>query len=204
MRNSFSTVENFVPQASFPLLTKCLIQWEVNLKITRKRHTKHGDFRVLPGGRHQITVNETPNRFRFLITIIHEMAHLLAYQDFGSRIKPHGKEWKNTYKKIMLPFLTPEIFPKELLKILLLHFRNPKASSDADFELVMALNKFDPENEKNYIYELEQGMVFEIHNGRKFIRGHKRVKRYECREVNSKRMYLFSPHAQVKKIEQNV
>jgi SprT protein len=201
MGDSINTIEPFVPPTSVTLLSKYLRQWEVNLVITRKRVTKHGDFRALHEGGHQITVNEMPNPYRFLITTLHEIAHLVAYKNFGRTIKPHGKEWKTTYKKIMLPFLTPNIFPVALLEILQSHFRNPKASSDADFKLVMALNKFDPVNEKNYIFELERGEVFEIHNGRRFIRGKKRVKRYECREVDTGRMYLFSPHAQVIKIE---
>jgi len=201
MGYSINTIEPFVPPTSVTLLSKYLRQWEVNLVITRKRVTKHGDFRALHEGGHQITVNEMPNPYRFLITTLHEIAHLVAYKNFGRTIKPHGKEWKTTYKKIMLPFLTPNIFPEALLEILQSHFRNPKASSDADFKLVMALNKFDPVNEKNYIFELERGEVFEIHNGRRFIRGKKRVKRYECREVDTGRMYLFSPHAQVIKIE---
>jgi hypothetical protein len=201
MGDSINTIEPFVPPTSVTLLSKYLRQWEVNLVITRKRVTKHGDFRALHEGGHQITVNEMPNPYRFLITTLHEIAHLVAYKNFGRTIKPHGKEWKTTYKKIMLPFLTPNIFPEALLEILQSHFRNPKASSDADFKLVMALNKFDPVNEKNYIFELERGEVFEIQNGRRFIRGKKRVKRYECREVDTRRMYLFSPHAQVIKIE---
>ena len=201
MGDSINTIEPFVPPTSVTLLSKYLRQWEVNLVITRKRVTKHGDFRALHEGGHQITVNEMPNPYRFLITTLHEIAHLVAYKNFGRTIKPHGKEWKTTYKKIMLPFLTPNIFPEALLEILQSHFRNPKASSDADFKLVMALNKFDPVNEKNYIFELDRGEVFEIHNGRRFIRGKKRVKRYECRQVDTGRMYLFSPHAQVIKIE---
>ena len=201
MRDSMSAIDKFVPTASLSILSKYLTDWEVNLVVTRKRLTKHGDFRALPKGRHQITVNEMPNPYRFLITTIHEIAHLATYKDFGLDIKPHGKEWKQTYRKIMLPFLTTEIFPEELLKVLKLHFRNPRASSDTDSKLTLVLNKFDPENEKNYIFELDNGSVFEIHNGRRFIRGKKRTKRYECREVNGQRLYLFSPHAQVIKIE---
>ena len=201
MRDSMSAVDNFVPTASLPLLSKYLMDWEVNLVVTRKRITKHGDFRALPKGMHQITVNEMPNPYRFLITTVHEIAHLVTYKDFGPGIKPHGKEWKYTYRKIMLPFLTAEIFPEELLKVLQLHFRNPKASSDTDSQLALLLNKFDPENEKNYIFELERGSIFIIHNGRRFIRGKKRTKRYECREVEGKKLYLFSPLAQVIKIE---
>ncbi|MBT4826872.1 MAG: sprT domain-containing protein [Bacteroidetes bacterium] len=201
MMESLTDIKNYVPIASFDQLSEYLSQWQVNLIITRKRHTKHGDFRALPKGGHQITVNEMPNPYRFLITTLHEIAHLVAFKDFGPRIKPHGKEWKQVFKKIMLPFLVPEIFPDELLRVLQLHFRNPKASSDTDTQLAVVLNKFDPANEKNYIFELESGSVFEIHNGRRFIRGKKRTKRYECREVEGKRLYLFSPHAQVIKIE---
>jgi hypothetical protein len=201
MMESLTDIKNYVPIASFDQLSEYLSQWQVNLIITRKRHTKHGDFRALPKGGHQITVNEMPNPYRFLITTLHEIAHLVAFKDFGPRIKPHGKEWKQVFKKIMLPFLVPEIFPDELLRVLQLHFRNPKASSDTDTQLAVVLNKFDPANEKNYIFELESGSVFEIHNGRRFIRGKKRTKRYECREVEGKKLYLFSPLAQVIKIE---
>ena len=196
-----SDVDNFVPIASLPLVLKYLKDWEVNLVITRERITKHGDFKAMPNGRHQFTVNQMQNPYRFLITTIHEIAHLVTYKDFGQGIKPHGKEWKQTYRKIMLPFLKVEIFPDELLKVLKLHFRDPKASSDTDSQLALVLNKFDPENEKNYIFELEKGTVFEIHNGRRFIRGERRTKRFECKEFKGKRLYIFNPLAQVIKIE---
>ena len=196
-----SDIDNFVPTASLPLVLKYLTYWDVNLVVTRERITKHGDYRAMPNGRHQITVNQMQNPYRFLITTIHEIAHLVTYKDFGQGIKPHGKEWKQTYRKIMLPFLKVEIFPDELLKVLQLHFRDPKASSDTDSQLALILNKFDPENEKNYIFELEKGAVFEIHNGRRFIRGERRTKRFECKEFKGKRLYLFNPLTQVNKIE---
>ena len=116
-----SDIDNFVPTASLPLVLKYLTYWEVNLVVTRERITKYGDYRAMPNGRHQITVNQMQNPYRFLITTIHEIAHLVTYKDFGQRIKPHGKEWKQTYRKIMLPFLKVEIFPDELLKVLQLH-----------------------------------------------------------------------------------
>ena len=171
MIESISAIESFVPKASFPKLSEYLNQWQVKIVITRKRYTKHGDFRALPNGGHQITVNEMSNPYRFLITTLHEIAHLIAYKDFGPKIKPHGKEWKHVFREIISPFLVPQIFPQELLRVLLLHFQNPKASSDTDTQLAVVLNKFDPENEKNYIFELENGSIFEIHNGRRFVRG---------------------------------
>jgi len=204
MKDTIGGIAHYIPKNAMPLLSHYLSQWEVNLVISKSRVTKHGDFRALANGGHQITVNEMDNPYRFLITTLHEIAHLLTFKNFGPGIKPHGKEWKETYQKIIAPFLNSSIFPEELLEVLQAHFRNPKASSDSDFDLVMALNQYDPKSEKNYIFELDFGSIFEIYNGRRFIKGKKRVKRFECTEMDSRRKYLFSPHAQVIKVENNV
>ena len=195
--------QDYVPHAAVTLLSKYIKHWKVNLIIKQRRITKHGDFKLFSEGLHQISVNNSENPYRFLITVIHEIAHLVAFKEFGYSIKPHGKEWKRCYQKLMGPFLRPEIFPQDLLNLLKNHFKNPKASSDSDFNLVVELNKFDPKTEKNYIFELDFGAVFEIHNGRKFVLGSKRKKRFECKEISTQRKYLFSPHARVKKLIKN-
>ena len=87
----------------------------VNLKIVNHRVTRHGDYRRLPNGLHQITVNASLNKYRFLITLVHEIAHLVAFEKFGRRIKPHGLEWKRTFQHLMIPFIRPEIFPTKIV-----------------------------------------------------------------------------------------
>ncbi len=151
----------------------------------------------MPNGQHQITVNANLNSYKFLITLVHEIAHLIAFKKYGRVIKPHGKEWKHTFQKLMLPFIRPEVFPNQLLPLLALHFKNPKASSDTDSKLSLALKQFDPDNDKNYIFEIPLGSKFRLYNGRVFVRGKKRVKRYECVEVSSGKVYLFNPNAEV-------
>ena len=47
------------------------------------------------------------NPYRFLMTLVHEVAHLVAFQKYGRAIKPHGKEWKFTFQTLMLPFIRP-------------------------------------------------------------------------------------------------
>ena len=203
IEDQINALQHYVPDAAIPLLSKYLNHWKVNLVLAPKRITKHGDFRMLSKGVYQISVNNSSNPYRFLITLIHEIAHLVAFKDFGYSIKPHGKEWKICYQKLMIPFLNPIIFPNDLLNLLVYHFKNPRASTDVDFNLVIELNKFDPVTEKNYIFELDFGTIFETDNGRKFVLGSKRKKRYECDEVSTKRKYFFSPHAQVKRIQRN-
>ncbi|WP_445719780.1 SprT-like domain-containing protein [Flavobacterium sp.] len=170
----------------------------VHLKIVNERITRHGDYRRDAQGFHLITVNASLNKYRFLITLIHEISHLVAFEKFGRNIKPHGEEWKHTFQRLMVPFIRPEIFPNQLLPLLAKHFRNPKASSDTDAKLAIALKQFDQkETDKNYIFEIPMGSHFRIHNGKIFKKIALRVKRYECMEINSGRMYLFQPNAEV-------
>ena len=174
----------------------------VNLKIVNNRVTRHGDYRKSPTGMHQITINASLNKYRFLITLIHEIAHLMAFEKFGRRIKPHGSEWKETFQYLMLPFIRPEIFPSRILPVLARHFRNPKASSDTDAVLSLALKQYDPNSsEKTFVFELPLGAMFKIYNGKQFKKGNKRVKRYECLEIDTGKTYLFQPNTEVELID---
>ncbi len=190
-------LEKYIPQAAVFSTFELIKANNVHLKIVNERVTRHGDYRKLTDGQHQITVNANLNAYRFFITLIHEIAHLVAFQKYGRNIKPHGKEWKHSFQVLMLPFIRPQVFPKELLPLLALHFKNPKATSDTDARLAIALKQYDPPNDKNYIFEIPTGGLFRLYNGKVFKRGNKRVKRYECLEVATGRMYLFNPNAEV-------
>ena len=187
----------YIPEQAVDPVFELIKNFGVHLKIVDERVTRHGDYRRLPGGGHQITVNTNLNSYRFLITLIHEIAHLVAFVKFGNRIKPHGKEWKYTFQNLMLPFIRPEIFPKQLLPVIANHFKNPKASSDTDAKLSVALKQFDPPNDKNYIFEIPQGSLFKLYNGKVFKKGERRIKRYECVETATGKVYLFQPNAEV-------
>jgi len=187
----------YIPEHAVPPCFELIKAYNVHLKIVNERVTRHGDYRRHPDGFHQITVNASLNKYRFLMTLIHEIAHLVAFEKYGRNIKPHGDEWKLTFQRMMVPFIRPEIFPSQLLPLLARHFRNPKASSDTDATLSLALKQFDPVNDKNYIFEIPYGSTFRIHNGKIFKKIALRTKRYECIEISSGRIYLFNPNAEV-------
>ena len=192
---------DFIPDEAHAMIRAILANDNLVVKIKSERKTKHGDYRQLPGGKHQITINANLNRYRFLITLIHEIAHFEAFSKYGRFIKPHGKEWKHTFQHLMLPFLRPDIFPLELLPVLAQHFKNPKASSDTDTHLALALKQFNETNDKTYVFEVSLGKAFKLYNGRVFKRGHKRRKRFECVEVKTGKLYLFNPNAEVEVLE---
>jgi SprT protein len=194
MKNQLQT---YIPDAAFAKVKVLLDHDNLTVIVKNERKTRHGDYRRLPNNKHQITVNNNLNTYRFLITLIHEIAHFETYKSFGRQIKPHGIEWKRTFQHLMLPFIHPDVFPNHLLPLLARHFKNPKASSDTDVVLSAALKKYDPENDLIFVSDIPLETVFKMPNGRIFKRGLMRRKRIECVEVSSGKMYLFHPNAEV-------
>lgn len=190
-------LQNYIPETAMHQVLKLLEHDNLVVKIKSERKTRHGDYMRLPNGKHQITINSNLNTYRFLITLIHEVAHFEAYKSYGRFIKPHGIEWKRTFQYLMLPFLNPDVFPNHLLPLLAKHFRNPKASSDTDVNLALALKQFDEPSDKTYVFEVPLGSTFKLYNDKVFKMGQKRVKRFECIEVKTGKLYLFNPNAEV-------
>ena len=191
------TLAKYIPEHTVKPDFELIVQNQVHLKIVHERVTRHGDYRRARSGKHEITVNSNLNQYKFLITLVHEIAHLVAFEKFGKNIKPHGQEWKYSFQRLMVPFIRPDVFPSQLLPLLARHFKNPTASSDTDARLALALKYFDQPNDKHFIFDIPVGSIFRIHNGKIFKKGNVRVKRYECTEVSSGRVFLFNPNAEV-------
>jgi hypothetical protein len=197
------TLARYIPEHAVKPIFDLIVANHVHLKIVNERQTRHGDYRRGHTGKHEITVNASLNKYRFLITLIHEIAHLVAFEKFGRNIKPHGNEWKYTFQRVMVPFIRPEIFPGNLLPLLARHFKNPTASSDTDTTLSLALKQYDAGNDKNYVFEIPYGSVFRIKNGKIFKKIAVRTKRFECLEISSGKTYLFNPNAEVELLPGN-
>lgn len=197
------TLARYIPEHAVRPVFELIVSNQVHLKIVNERQTRHGDYRRSLNGKHEITVNASLNQYKFLITLIHEIAHLAAFEKFGRHIKPHGNEWKITFQRLMVPFIRPEIFPQHLLPLLARHFRNPSASSDTDTALSLALKQFDQQNDKNYVFEIPYGSIFRISNGKIFKKIAVRTKRFECLEISTGKTYLFNPNAEVELLKIN-
>lgn len=193
----YRTLQDYIPQQAIPDVLELLKHDNLSIKIKSERKTRHGDYRKLPNNQHQITINSNLNQYRFLVTLVHEIAHFEAYKAFGKFIKPHGKEWKYTFQRLMLPFLNPAVFPESLLPLLARHFKNPKASSDSDVNLALAMKQFDVNSDRTYVFEVPLGQAFKLYNGRVFRKGVKRRTRHEGVEISSGKLYLFNPNAEV-------
>ena len=188
-----------IPEASSEYVKSLIFSENLTIKLKKSRKTKHGDFSIKKNGLCMITINDDLNQYRFLITLIHEISHYIAYMKHGPYIKPHGVEWKNIFKNLLLPIINPEIIPNDVLKPLAIYAKNPKASSDTDLNLSLALNRYNI-NQCDYVFKLSNGSVFKASNERVYVMIKKLRKRYECMDIITKNLYLFSPNVKIKEI----
>lgn len=188
-------LQSYLPEGSFEDVSYYLQHHHVHLTITRQRQSILGDYRhALPGKNHRISVNGNLNKYAFLITLLHELAHLFTYEKFGHRVLAHGQEWKDEFGKILAKFLLKDVFPAEIKKTLLHTLQNPAASSCGDEKLLRVLHKYDEKKDGIHLIEqLPDGALFAIKGGRVFKKGEKIRKRYKCVEVKTGKLYLFSP-----------
>jgi hypothetical protein len=181
---------------------------KIHLKITRKRTTKLGDYR--PPVRypaHRISVNGDLNTYSFLITFLHELAHLLVFEKYGRTRMPHGTEWKQEYENLLVYFIDKGVFPADISQTLLSNLGNSKASSNADIGLTKILKKYDKNNPRNandtskvFLEELNEGEKFVYGKNRFFIKLEKRRTRFRCKELSTGRIFIFHPLAEVQPV----
>jgi hypothetical protein len=195
-------IATYIPKTAQKQIFALLNDKDLKIIVKRARKTRHGDYRKLKNGGHQITVNASLNPCRFLVTLLHEIAHYHAYKFYGNNIQPHGLEWKQMFQKIMLPFLRPDVFPNTILPHLAKYIKNPKATTDSDVHLSLALKLLDPPNNKIYVFDVKPGSIFIASNGKMYKKGKKRRTRYECISIDSGQIYAFNPNAEVELIDE--
>jgi SprT protein len=190
-----SALQNFLPPDTYEPVLAYLHHYKVHLTVAKERKSILGDYRhPVQGKTHRISVNGNLNKYSFLITLLHELAHLLTFEKFGNRIDPHGKEWKMLFGQLLAQFIEHNVFPDDIKRSLAQSLHNPAASSCSDEDLLRVLKRYD-EKQTNLVFveAIPEGGLFKTHDGKVFRRGEKIRKRYKCEEVKTKRVYLFSP-----------
>ena len=193
-----------LPESAVPY---CLQLWEespFHFFVKKPRNTKLGDFRFRRDQSIQtITLNVDLNPYQFLLTLIHEIAHLRAFAQHGTAHAPHGPEWKAKFKQLLEPVLNESTFPRDLLVPLKLHMRNPSASSARDLFLMKEMSKYDsqlPEQAGFFLADIAPQSIFEL-AGRKFRKGETRRTRILCEELATGKKYLVSRLAKVIRVD---
>lgn len=177
----------------------CFQLWEEHqfaFIISKSRHSKFGDYRFSPQKGHTITVNVNLNPYAFLVTYLHEVAHLVTYKAYKNKVQPHGTEWKKAFYEIFEPILEEELLPAELVKVLKKYLAKPAASSAVYAPLVEVLKAYDPQSAHILLKDLPENTTFTIKNLR-LIKQKLNRTRYFCIDPVSGKKYLVSKNAHV-------
>ncbi len=197
-----SSLEEFIPAKSINYVSSLIEKENIKFKIVKVRRSKHGDFKRTINGNYIITINRFYNKYRFILTLIHELAHYFVTIKYY-KAKPHGELWKNKFKQLLNPLLDKSVFPNDLLKCLSKHMENPKSTFSYDLELSKVLDKYDNSRQKYfYLDQVKDGKIFFYGDGNRFLKIKKRRKRYLCENLLNKKKYLFLGNAKIK-IDEN-
>lgn len=194
---SISVLEQYLPENTLPFLKKWFADYYIHIKITKNRNSKLGDYRKLPDKSHQITVNSTLDKQLFFFVLTHEMAHLIAFEKFNNRISAHGKEWKDTFREMLLESI--DIYTDYLKPIIRRFSSNPKANFMASPELVRYFHIENPEDQFVFVEDLSVKDNFH-YKGDQYEILEKKKKLYLCINLNNSKKYLFRPLAKVEKL----
>lgn len=188
-------LQDYIPPGTYEAVTGYLKEFKVHLTIAKERKSILGDYRHRTHHvNHRISVNGNLNRYAFLITLLHELAHLLTFEQYGNKVLSHGREWKAVYAGLLAQFVQHKVFPADIEKELLRSLNNPAASTCAEDELLRVLRKYDDrQSHHRLVEEIAAGGLFRTHDGRVFKKGDKLRKRFRCVEVRTGKVYLFSP-----------
>jgi len=86
-------LQNYLPPGTYEPVLSYLRQYKVHLTVARERKSVLGDYRhSTHHANHRISVNGNLNPYSFLITLLHELAHLLTFEQFGNHVLSHGRE----------------------------------------------------------------------------------------------------------------
>lgn len=192
-------LSKYMPPAAAPIISRWINDSGCQFRISRSRTSKFGDYRPPQQGYgHRISVNHNLNPYAFLITTVHEFAHLATWESHKGRVRPHGIEWKANFRELMRPFLQTDTFPADIRLALTAYMDNPAASSCTDLSLFRVLRRYDTTaGQVPTVEQLPPNAYFALTNGRVFQKREKIRKRYRCVEVKTQRIYLFSPIAEV-------
>jgi predicted SprT family Zn-dependent metalloprotease len=198
-----SQLNSFLPPNTYHAVEEYLRVYKIHLTVTQHRKSILGDYRHRTHFyNHRISINGSLNKYSFLITLLHEIAHLLTFEKYSNKVLAHGTEWKTLYASLLKQFMGNKIFPVDIERELLTSLKNPAASSCAEDDLVRVLRKYDMNtNGFKLVEEIPLHSLFRLDDGKIFKKGEKQRKRFKCTEVRTGRIYLFSPVYEVELIQ---
>lgn len=200
---SLQLLEQFLPKGAFEQIAPFFKTHTIHLTLTNERRSVLGDYRnpVPDAPQHRISINANLNPYSFLITLLHELAHLFTFVHFGHKAMPHGKEWKTQFRHILIPFMGKRFFPPDVERALHAYLHNPAASTCTDPDLYKSLYKYD-EHRPGFklVDDVGLNQFFQTEDGSVYQKIEKLRTRNKCKNINNGKVYLFQGIVEVKEV----
>jgi SprT protein len=205
VQHPLEALKNYIPEMSFEYVVDAIHKYSIHFTVTQRRKTILGDYRhPIKNKNHRITVNGNLNKYEFLITFLHELAHLQTFEQYGNKVEPHGVEWKNNYSNLLIQYIQLKIFPSNIVEALQKSIKNPSATASGETELLKVLRTYNTLVRTGFVTveTLPIGSFFKTEKNRIFKKLEQRRKRFVCEEIKTGRLYAFNPIAEVMPIKQ--
>lgn len=190
-------LEKYLPPNALPILKNWFGNYIIHIKITRERSSKLGDYQKVGENKFVITINHNLQPELFFFVFTHEMAHLFAFEKYGRKtIAPHGKEWKDTFRRLLVETLN--IYSEEVQSLILDYAVSPKANFAASTGLKRHFYPEKLEEDEVFVEQLQLGEVFWFRET-KYRMENRRRKNFLCSKVSTGQEYIFRPLIKVKK-----
>ncbi|MEE2757343.1 MAG: SprT-like domain-containing protein [Myxococcota bacterium] len=137
-------LDSLLPDGVSPVFNRWLNAYAVRLRLKAPRQTRLADFSVPGLGEiPTITLNTDLAPFQFMVTLTHEIAHLYTWYRHGSRVRPHGPEWRKEFRERLLELAAVKTLPTALRGALRKHARKPTSATHHDPHLLNTLRLLD-------------------------------------------------------------
>ena len=194
-------LHNHLPAQAVDYVYNYLNQHKVHFHITRERRTKYGDYRW-PQPKHdfhEISVNGDLNPYLFLWVFLHEAAHLETHLKH-SHVLPHGQEWQEQYRRLLVAHTS--LFPTEAQPLLAHLTRRIPLSRKLMRQVEETLHHHDPDytaEKHTTLDDLPAGSRFRLKTKPEmlFENLQRRRTRWLCRDLDTGRQYTIAARSEV-------
>lgn len=191
--HALDALTNYLPENTLDDVIWFMETYKIHLILRKDRKSILGDYRPAHQGKpHTISLNISLNKYHFLITFIHEVAHLVNHLNHGRRVSPHGKEWKEVFATLLKRFTDRNVFPPDIHAALTKSMKSLAASTCSDPVLFRVLHNYDTHKESRSMVEnIPVGGLFRTIDGDVYKVISKRRTRFECENMDTGKKYLF-------------
>ena len=174
---------------------------EVDLRITSPRKGRLGCFSRTRNKPCAIELNSDLTPYFMLIVFLHEWAHLITWKEFGSRVQPHGAEWKNNFKLLLRKLQKNTRMPVVIREAIDLEIDNLKANIYSNHLLLNAIKIADKHEPQTVLHELPFNSHFKLNERTEVFRKKEKIRvRYKCYNLGNKRWYTIYASTPVEQI----